>query len=64
VIADGDKLGARATVTGTQDGAYMGRPLTGKAVTYNEIFILRFAEGRIAETAGSSAFTARCDSSP
>jgi predicted ester cyclase len=30
----------------------MGLPPTGKAVTYNEIFIFRFAGGRIAETWG------------
>ncbi len=52
VIAEGDKLVARNTVTGTQQGEYMGRPPTGKSVTYNEIFVLRFANGRIAETAG------------
>jgi len=30
----------------------MGVPPTGKAVTYNEIFIFRFVNGRIAETWG------------
>jgi SnoaL-like polyketide cyclase len=30
----------------------MGLPPTGKSVTYNEIFILRFVNGRIAETWG------------
>jgi predicted ester cyclase len=30
----------------------MGRPPTGKSVTYNEIFIVRLAGGRIAETWG------------
>lgn len=30
----------------------MGLPPTGKSVTYNEIFIFRFVEGRIAETWG------------
>jgi predicted ester cyclase len=30
----------------------MGLPPTGKPVTYNEIFIFRFAGGRIAETWG------------
>lgn len=32
--------------------ARQGRPPTGKPVTYNEIFILRFVNGRIAETWG------------
>jgi steroid delta-isomerase-like uncharacterized protein len=52
LIAEGDKVVARNTVTGTQQGEYMGCPPTGKPVTYNEIFILRFANGRIAETWG------------
>jgi predicted ester cyclase len=30
----------------------MGLPPTGKTVTYNEIFIFRFANGRIADTWG------------
>jgi predicted ester cyclase len=30
----------------------MGLPPTGKSVTYNEIFIFRFADGRIVETWG------------
>jgi predicted ester cyclase len=30
----------------------MGIPPTGKSVTYNEIFIVRFVNGRIAETWG------------
>jgi steroid delta-isomerase-like uncharacterized protein len=52
VIADGDKVVSRQTVTGTNLGEYLGRPPTGKSVTYNEIFILRFAGGRIAEIWG------------
>jgi steroid delta-isomerase-like uncharacterized protein len=52
VIAEGDKLVSRNTVTGTHQGEYMGRPPTGRSVTYNEIFIFRFADGRIAETWG------------
>jgi predicted ester cyclase len=30
----------------------MGHPATGKSVSYNEIFIFRFARGRVAETWG------------
>jgi hypothetical protein len=52
VIAEGDKIVIRNTVTGTNHGEYMGRPPTGKSVTYNEIIIFRFANGRIAETWG------------
>jgi steroid delta-isomerase-like uncharacterized protein len=52
LIAEGDKVVGRNTVTGTHQGEYMGRPPTGKSLTYNEIFIFRFASGRIAETWG------------
>jgi steroid delta-isomerase-like uncharacterized protein len=52
LIAEGDKVVIRNTVTGTHQGEYMGRPPTGRSVTYNEIFIFRFAGGRIAETWG------------
>jgi steroid delta-isomerase-like uncharacterized protein len=52
VIAEGDKVVGRNTVTGTHQGEYMGLPPTGKSVTYNEIIILRFAGGRIAEIWG------------
>lgn len=52
LIAEGDKVVGRQVVTGTHQGEYMGIPPTGKAVTYNEIFILRFVNGRIAETWG------------
>jgi predicted ester cyclase len=52
VIAEGDKVVGRNTVTGTHQGEYLGLPPTGKSVTYDEIFIFRFAGGRIVETWG------------
>lgn len=52
LIAEGDKVVSRNTVTGTHLGDYMGHPPTGKPVTYSEIFVFRFAGGRIAETWG------------
>jgi hypothetical protein len=52
LIEQGDKIVSRNTVTGTHQGEYMGLRPTGKSVTYNEIFIARFARGRIAETWG------------
>jgi hypothetical protein len=52
LIEDGDKIVSRNTVTGTQRSDYMGVPPTGKSVRYDEIFIFRFAGGRIAETWG------------
>jgi steroid delta-isomerase-like uncharacterized protein len=52
LIAEGDKVVSRNTVSGTHSGEYMGIPSTGKSVTYNEIFIVRFDNGRLAETWG------------
>ena len=52
LVAEDDKVAVRNTVTGTQTGDYMGLPPTGKRITYSEMFILRFAGSRIAETSG------------
>jgi steroid delta-isomerase-like uncharacterized protein len=52
LIEEGDKVVGRNSVTGTHQGEYMGLPPTGKSVTYNEILIFRFVNGRIAETWG------------
>ena len=52
LIAEGDRVVSRNTVTGTHQGEYMGLAPTGKSITYKEIFIFRFAGGRIAETWG------------
>lgn len=52
LIEEGDKVVARNTVTGTHLGEYMGLAPTGRSVTYKEIFICRFVDGRIAEIWG------------
>jgi hypothetical protein len=52
VIAEDDKVVGRNTVTGTHQGEYMGLAPTGRSVIYSEIFVFRFADGRIAETWG------------
>ena len=52
VIAEGDKVVFRNTVTGTHRGEYMGVAPTGRSITYGEVIIVRFADGRIAETWG------------
>ena len=43
---------AGRVVTETHQGEFMGLAPTGKSVEYNEIFIVRFADGRIAEIWG------------
>jgi steroid delta-isomerase-like uncharacterized protein len=52
LIAEGDKVVSRNSVTGTHRGEYMGRPPSGRSVAYKEIYICRFVNGRIAETWG------------
>jgi steroid delta-isomerase-like uncharacterized protein len=52
LIEEGDKVAGRNTVTGTHRGEYMGLAPTGRFIIYNEIFIFRFADGRIIETWG------------
>ncbi|WP_067847970.1 ester cyclase [Nocardia lijiangensis] len=51
-IAEGDKVVSRNTVTGTHTGEYLGLPPTGKPISYREIFIFRFVDGRIVESWG------------
>ncbi|MFD1538904.1 ester cyclase [Nonomuraea guangzhouensis] len=52
LLAEGDKIVARQTVTGTNSGEYRGMPATGKSVIYQEIFIARFADGQIIDIWG------------
>jgi steroid delta-isomerase-like uncharacterized protein len=52
MIEEGDKVVGRNTVTGTHRGEYMGVSPTDKTVTYSEIFIFRFSDGRVTETWG------------
>ncbi|MEU9090504.1 ester cyclase [Streptomyces sp. NPDC048428] len=52
MIAEGDRIVSRQTVTGTHLGEYRGLPPTGRSVIYDEIFIVRFEGGRIAEIWG------------
>jgi steroid delta-isomerase-like uncharacterized protein len=53
LIAEGDKVVARITWTGTNTGDFFGRPATGKHVTSSAILIFRFADGKIVEEWGS-----------
>jgi steroid delta-isomerase-like uncharacterized protein len=52
LIEEEDKVVGKNSVTGTHQGEYMGISPTGKSVTYNEIMMFRFVNGRIAETWG------------
>lgn len=52
VIAGDDKVVSRQTISGTHKGEYMGIAATGRSVRYDEIFVYRFANGRIVEVWG------------
>lgn len=49
LIADGDRVVARVTCSGTHGGEFMGSPPTGKRVSVQEVDIFRIENGRIAE---------------
>ena len=48
VLPSGDKIVARAIATGTNEGAFMGMPPTGKAIHVQLIDIIRFADDGLA----------------
>lgn len=49
IFAAGDKVVARITVHGTQQGEFMGMQPTGKKIAVNGIDIVRFADGKLVE---------------
>ena len=49
LVAEGDKVVARWTSTGTHDGPFQGIPPTGKTVTTTGITIFRLEDGKIVE---------------
>jgi steroid delta-isomerase-like uncharacterized protein len=58
-IREGDKVACRTKVTGTHLGEYLGVAPTGKTITYNEMFIFRLVDDRIAQTWGVVDFAAQ-----
>jgi predicted ester cyclase len=50
VVAEGDKVASRGTITGTHLGPFLGAPPTGKKVSWTGIIIYRINdEGKIVE---------------
>jgi predicted ester cyclase len=49
MTAEGDKSWARVTFRGSNTGDFMGRPPTGRSVTYEAIDICRYANGKMVE---------------
>lgn len=54
VIAEGDRVVARTTMTGTHRGDFFGIPATGRAVRVSGVHIMRIAAGKIAEHWGNN----------
>ena len=52
MVAEGDKVVVRLTITGTQLGQWGPLPPTGKPVRFEEIVILRFVDGKVVEQRG------------
>lgn len=49
VIAEGEKVVARVTLTGTHQGEFLGIPPTGKQIEVGTIDIVRVADGKLVE---------------
>jgi steroid delta-isomerase-like uncharacterized protein len=54
LIAEGDRVVARTTMTGTHQGEFFGIPATGRAVSVSGVHIIRIADGKIAEHWGTN----------
>ena len=52
MVAEGDKVVMRYTITGTQLGQWGPVSPTGKRVRFEEIVFLRFVDGKVAELRG------------
>ena len=53
LIAEGDRVVARCTMSGTQRGEFAGIPSSGKALRVSVIDIVRVADGKVAEHWGA-----------
>lgn len=49
LVAEGDKVAARITMSGTNTGSFMGIPATGNYVLFTGMYIARIANGKIVE---------------
>jgi steroid delta-isomerase-like uncharacterized protein len=49
MIAGGDKVVTRCTMSGTHKGTLMGLPPTGKKVNYETVLVARFVDGKEVE---------------
>lgn len=47
MVAEGDNVAVRATVSGTNDGEFMGMPPTGRRISIEAVEIFEVKEGKI-----------------
>ena len=57
IIAEGDKVWSRSTITGTHTGEYRGLAPTGKKITFTGVDICRIVDGKIVETESVNDFS-------
>jgi steroid delta-isomerase-like uncharacterized protein len=55
-VAEGDKVVSRLTITGTNQGEFMGIPATGKSFSMGAVAIFRIEDGKIVERWGETDF--------
>src|SRR5437764_1381191 len=53
VLAEGDKVVVRSTLSGTHQGTFMGIPATGRHVSITGIDIVRMRDGKMVEHWGN-----------
>jgi steroid delta-isomerase-like uncharacterized protein len=53
-VAEGDKVVNRMTITGTQQGEFMGIPATGKSFSMQAVAIFRIRNGKITDRWGQA----------
>ena len=49
MISEGDLVGGAMTIEGTQTGAFMGIPASGKKVSFTEMHMVRIVNGKAVE---------------
>jgi steroid delta-isomerase-like uncharacterized protein len=49
IVAEGDKVAARVTMSGTHEGEFVGIPATSRSFSVQQIHWFRLADGKIAE---------------
>ena len=49
MIAEGNKVVVRCTLTGTHEGEFMGMPPTGRSIEVSEIHVYRLEDGKAVE---------------